>query len=319
MESGSSKVLLTFDVELFFGQKSGSLENCIIQPTELILEQLEQKAAKGTFFIDASYLLFLKKNSLNADLKKMGLLIDKIESSNNEVALHIHSHWVDATYSADSNCQFHSYSNYSIDSFSGSYYDHCMKAHDLLTEYLSRSSIKSFRAGGYCSQPFSDIEKVFQNTDIYIDSSVVPNFKSSSEPFCFDYTGVSDAEPYRFVNDNTVADNSGTNIELPVTSIELSGVSRIYEKLKRLGRSENRYGDGSGLRFDNKLSSRFKSVRKVLTLDDSSYLEINNALEYLDYANVVSHPKNFTPTSLKILNRILDNSKYDFYRCKDDF
>lgn len=318
MANGSCKILLTFDVELFFGKKSGSIENCIIKPTELILRQLEKKSVNGTFFIDASFLLFLKNNSLNADLKKMSRLISKIESENNEVALHIHPHWVDAIISAKSEFEFLSYDNYSILSFSDSYYEHCMKAHDILSGFLS-SSITSFRAGGYCSQPFSDLENVFKNTDIYIDSSVVPNFKSSAKPFNFDYKNITNDAPYKFLDDNTKPDDSGSNIELPVTSFELSGINRVYEKLKRLSRKEQRFGDGFGLRFDNNVSNRFRSVRKVLTLDDSSYQEINTVLKKLDYANVVSHPKNFTPTSLKILDKILDNTKYKFYRCNDDF
>lgn len=318
MESGTVKLLLTFDVELFLGETSGTLENCIIKPTNLILEQLRKYSAVGTFFIDASYLLFLKKYSLDADLEKMGRLVNKIEATNNEVALHIHPHWVDAVPSLDGNCRFDSYSNYSINSFSESYYDHGMKAHDLLTGYLDHSPIRSFRAGGYCSQPFSDIGKLFQNTDICIDSSVVPGFKSAAEPFSFDYSGITSTKPYRFLDNNTVVNSSGSNIELPVTSIELSATRRIHEKLKRLGRFEDIYGDGSGLRFDNKLVNRFKSVRKVLTLDDSSFEEINGAVESLDYANVVSHPKNISNTSLHILGRLLDNPKYLFHRCRDD-
>ena len=319
MENGFSKILLTFDVELFFGQKSGTLENCIIEPSERILKQLEKSSAVGTFFIDASYLLFLKEYSLKDNLKKIELLINRIESANCEVGLHIHPHWIDASYSKMGNCQFNSYNNYSINSFAGSYYEYCMRAHDLLSEYLNGPSIKSFRAGGYCSQPFCEIEKVFQKTDISIDSSVVPLFKSSTEPFSFDYTNIAEAEPYRFEKDNTVLDNSGKNLELPVSCIEMSGPKRIYEKIKRIGRSKKKFGDGSGLRFDNKFLNRFKKVRKVLTLDDCSSQEINSALKKLNYANVVSHPKNFTLSSLNILNSILNNSSYLFFRCRDDF
>ena len=143
MENGFSKILLTFDVELFFGQKSGTLENCIIEPSERILKELEKSSAVGTFFIDASYLLFLKEYSLKDDLKKIELLINRIESVNCEVGLHIHPHWIDASYSKMGNCQFNSYNNYSINSFAGSYYEYCMKAHDLLTEYLNGPPIKA--------------------------------------------------------------------------------------------------------------------------------------------------------------------------------
>ena len=109
-----------------------------------------------------------------------------------------------------------------------------MKAHDLLTEYLNGPPIKSFRAGGYCSQPFCEIEKVFQKTDISIDSSVVPLFKSSTEPFSFDYTNIVKAEPYKFEKDNTVLEITGKNLELPVSSIEMSGPREFMKKLKEL-------------------------------------------------------------------------------------
>ena len=43
-------ILLTFDYELFLGPSSGTAQNCIITPTEKILEVLANTKSKAIFF-----------------------------------------------------------------------------------------------------------------------------------------------------------------------------------------------------------------------------------------------------------------------------
>ena len=51
-------IFFTFDYELFFGIKSGSVINSIIRPTKMILDSFEKYNSKATFFVD--YLMILK-------------------------------------------------------------------------------------------------------------------------------------------------------------------------------------------------------------------------------------------------------------------
>ena len=50
------EVLLTFDYELFLGSNSGTVENCLIKPTNKIIPILEKYNLKSIFFIDLTYL-----------------------------------------------------------------------------------------------------------------------------------------------------------------------------------------------------------------------------------------------------------------------
>ncbi|MBK7667512.1 MAG: hypothetical protein IPJ32_09355 [Sphingobacteriaceae bacterium] len=50
-------LLFTFDYELFLGKRSGTVENCILKPTDKILELFSKyKVTKAIFFVDTTYL-----------------------------------------------------------------------------------------------------------------------------------------------------------------------------------------------------------------------------------------------------------------------
>jgi hypothetical protein len=51
--------IITFYYEVFLGHKTGTIETCVIKPTQLILEILHGNNAKAIFFVDATWLLFL--------------------------------------------------------------------------------------------------------------------------------------------------------------------------------------------------------------------------------------------------------------------
>ena len=51
------KILLTFDYELFLGAKSGSVDNCLIVPTDMLLDVMERHQTKAIFFVDTTYIM----------------------------------------------------------------------------------------------------------------------------------------------------------------------------------------------------------------------------------------------------------------------
>ena len=51
------KLLLTFDYELFLGNKSGTVDNCLIIPTDMLLNVMERNGAKAIFFVDTAYIM----------------------------------------------------------------------------------------------------------------------------------------------------------------------------------------------------------------------------------------------------------------------
>ena len=82
-------VLLTFDYEVFLGLNTGTLENCVLEPTKKILEILSQKNAKAIFFVDATWLLFLEDN-FPEDMLRVTSQITDIIKSGSSVELHLH-------------------------------------------------------------------------------------------------------------------------------------------------------------------------------------------------------------------------------------
>ncbi|MGC3833446.1 hypothetical protein ACPSKX_03745 [Moritella viscosa] len=56
MEKVQVKLILSLDYELFFGDNTGSIENCMINPTQLLLQLLNKYNCKVSLFVDAGFL-----------------------------------------------------------------------------------------------------------------------------------------------------------------------------------------------------------------------------------------------------------------------
>ena len=55
------KIFLTYDYELFFGEPSGSVEKCMLEPTADLLNLAKGKDVFLTFFVDVGYLIQAEK------------------------------------------------------------------------------------------------------------------------------------------------------------------------------------------------------------------------------------------------------------------
>ena len=57
------KIFFTLDYELYFGDPTGTVEKCILYPTNRLIEICDRTGALMTFFIDSGYLIKLKEFS----------------------------------------------------------------------------------------------------------------------------------------------------------------------------------------------------------------------------------------------------------------
>ena len=101
----SKQILFTFDYELFLGQ-SGSVENCMILPTEKLF-RFWKNTLLAFIFVDLTYLVRLNEIKGNIKAQKDWRLIEeqvnKISSLGHYIFYHVHPHWMDAVYVHDSN------------------------------------------------------------------------------------------------------------------------------------------------------------------------------------------------------------------------
>lgn len=114
-------IILSFDYELFFGDKSGTIEKTLIEPTNQLMEAMEKVGARGNFFVDYLMFKYLEQNEDQRSADDLALLKKQVKDMvrrGHRVELHLHPHWVDAKYNGDGTWDYSDYSHYMLSTFS---------------------------------------------------------------------------------------------------------------------------------------------------------------------------------------------------------
>lgn len=321
------QVILTFDYELFFGTNTGSVQKCMIEPTDRLLAIAAKHAIPLVFFADVGFLVKLREYKdqfpeLEADFNRIMNQLHEMLALDCEVQLHIHPHWEKSHYDGKKwvivtdGC-------YKLADFSDEEAAIIVrKYHQCLVE-LTGKKPTTYRAGGWCIQPFSQIEKVFRELGIEKDSTVFPGGKFESEHYRFDFTNVLPfQDPYRFQSDVTKAEKDGYFLEIPIASWEFSPL--FYWRLYALGRlnpaDHKMIGDGSFLAQPGRKKSVLLHKIWNHVSSDGYYASqlVKQAKYYSDKQVktfvVIGHPKGMTNYSLKQLEAFVakTNKRYEF-------
>ncbi len=326
------RVFLTFDYELFFGSRTGSIQKCLLEPTNELLRMARKYSVPMTFFVDIGYLIqlqnFSKQFSQLADeLKQIEAQLYRIQELGCELQLHIHPHWEKAFYDGSKwvidarGC--YKLSDFSRDEANGI----VRKYYDALAQY-AKNKINAFRAGGWCIQPFEPLAEVFAELGIRFDSSVFPQGKFESEHYAFDFTAV---EPfvncYAFEIDVCAKEENGRFIEVPISSWYYKPL--FFWKLYGWGRvkpsQHKMIGDGNFIPQPNrKKTSLMNATWNHVSCDGYFASQLNRQLKYYRHKNVsdfvvIGHPKSSTRYSLKKLEQFIQmhNGSNQFSRFSD--
>jgi len=321
-------ILLTFDYELFLGKRSGTIENCLIKPTQLLLEILTKHQAKGIFFIDTLYLLRLEQENTPACKKQLETVLSQLHEIKNEghtIGVHIHPHWLDAQYTAETNnWNGEIKTRFALSNLSDADKQTAISySVNILQEFLEPDKPITYRAGGFYCQPFSSFSKYFEQHKILIDFSVMRMFKSNGYQnlYAFDFTNPPEEFIYYFNEDPIVKVDSGKFTEVSINSFQLSGIAKIrnsiYYRLNKDKVDFLRIGDGSG--SGNIISHvNDASIKRYIRNDQTFSIELMNPiiadayvsfLRKNDFVHFVSHPKSFTPIGLRSFDKFLDKIK----------
>ncbi len=321
------QVILTFDYELFFGTNTGSVQKCMIEPTDRLLEIASKHRIPLVFFVDIGFLIKLQEYkeqfpNLKSDFEQIKVQVKRMQELNCEVQLHIHPHWEKSHYDGEKwvvvtdGC-------YKLSDFTDKEAKAIVHRYYHALSELSGKKPTTYRAGGWCIQPFSQIEKVFQELGIEKDSTVFPGGKFESEHYQFDFTEVKPfGNPYRFQTDVTKQESTGFFLEIPIASWEFSPL--FYWRLYALGRlnpaDHKMIGDGSFLAQPGRKKSVLLSKTWNHVSSDGYYtsLLLKQAKTY-SYKNVktfvvIGHPKGMTNYSLKQLEGFVSKTRsvYEF-------
>ena len=317
MNTDNKLAVLTFDYEVFLGRQTGTIENCVIRPTKLILDILKVNNAKAIFFVDATWLLFLKEN-FNDHFHRIEMQLKEIISSGSSVQLHLHPQWLQAFKTGD-DVAFKSYDNYKLHSLTREEINDLFRKSIDLLESITEEKIISFRAGGFCIEPFSQIKEAFENFKIKYDFSVVPGlYLRAGKVYDFDFSKAPELPFYSFQNNTTVIENKGSFIEVPLSTYKNNPVYRIVNKLMLIFKKDSRYGDGSGLQEKSYFSYKtikgwLQFTKGMLSLDKTINLFFKFLLKiHFSKSGLlvfISHPKTLSPQGLENLKIVVKNYK----------
>lgn len=321
----SMNIFITLDYELYFGKKSGSAEKCLLFPTNKLIELAQKYNAKFSFFIDAGYLIKLEEykhkfKQLENNYNAVTSQIKQLVSLGHDCQLHVHPHWEDSIFNGSE--WIMNINRYKIGDFSDLEAEAIIKKYAQALVKVTNQPLHTFRAGGWCIQPFSKFKKALTEIGIKIDSTIYKNGKQVIENYNYDFNNCPNKHEWRFSDNPTKEDPNGAFLELPIYAQKFSPL--FFWKLFLLGRlnptQHKSLGDG--------YSVSVKGYRKRLLT--TTTLQCANIEGYfsttLDHISrkaqkegvknlvIIGHPKALTLFSIKKLDEYLKkyHTKFNF-------
>lgn len=315
------QVYLTFDYELYFGARTGTLEKCILEPTRLLMDVASRHDVRFCMFVDVGYLLRLEQESiahpqLKQDLTALTAQLELLIKKGHDLQLHIHPHWEDSHFDGRSwKCNVNRYKLSDFDDQS---------IHRIFRSYKERldritggDKVFAFRAGGWCIQPFERLKEAMHANSIKVDSSVFPGGYFQSEHYDYDFRKAPRSSSWRFNSDPVTPEENGSFIELPISSIRQSPF--FYWKLFLLGRIFPHFhkplGDGEpvpapGQRFE--ILTRYTT--QTVSVDGYNAQSLQRALNLATSKSasdlvVIGHPKAMSRFSIRKLEEFITLNK----------
>ncbi len=323
----SKSLLLTFDYELFLGRKSGTVNKCLIKPTNKLLKILENNnIINAIFFVDTIYLLKIRELSeCKADYDKIISQLISILQNGHYIFPHLHPHWLNAKYDKIvKQWDLSDNSLYRFHKININKKEECFKNSIELIQHVQILAniyypIDAYRAGGFCLQPFSDFKPFFDKFNIQYDFSVLKGFENKSINTQYNYLNTPNKPVYTFNNDITEECHYGEYIEFSISNI--INKSNLYTRLvdKFLWVTKNR-SLGDGLSIDSG-QIEYKNTKKIMaSFDLIKIYNLSYFKKYLqknDYLQFVSHPKMLSLHNLKMLSKFLKFAQNNFILITD--
>ena len=318
-------ILLTFDYELFLGQRSGDVEHCMVRPTHLLQEVFaKHEIRRAIFFVDTTYLAALKRGSdpiFDKDYEQIRGNISFLLENGHYVFPHIHPHWLDAK---------HENGEWALTELSKYAFKNCTPAEqaevwqssmDILMDFgvSEFHEINGFRAGGWCIQPFTDFKPFFEKHGIQYDFTVMPHAYSWTDAQQYDYTNAPSTSPYRFEDDVMEEVENGQFVQIPIgiRPIRHESISqRLWKKyLWKTGNTS--IGNGVGVVPHKQAYQTAASPRNVemISLELLHLFNLKSYRLYLqqnDIMHFISHPKMLSNHNIKIFDKFMSYASHNF-------
>ena len=319
------KIAITWDYELFFGEQSGSAQKCMLEPGNRLLEIAQKNGANFTFFVDAGMLVLGEKEpSFKQELSEIQNQISSWDQQGHETGLHIHPHWEDAIW--ENGWKF-DLKRYKLADFKDTEVEQIFDNYLFSLQQWSKEKIVSYRAGGWCIQPFGKLKSSFLKYQLRIESSIFQGGKNTTLPYNYDFTNAPQKEKWFFENHECKEDETGTFLEIPIASKTYSPL--FFWKLFVLGRlfpkRHKSIGNGSPAKGGGSKKDFLTKFNHLCVSADGYFItEIERAIREAEKKGwnsivIIGHPKACTLFSLNYLDKLIAklSKKHQFVCLKD--
>lgn len=310
-------IILTFDYEIFFGEKSGTFKNCIFRPVEKLREIMNKNEIKGIFFIDILYYIkLLDVPELVEEASLMEKQIKDLVKDGHRVELHLHPHWINSNYN-EGKWEF-KYNKYRFDQLTLEEREKIFEVGFKTLEKLAKSidesyELKGYRAGGWCIQPFENFYPYFKKYKLIYDSSVIEQFKIKGEGHDVNFASISKKDIYKFSKEIEKEEIDGEFTEYKISYYYCNFLEKCINKILKLFISDKNYGDGVPMTVNNSRGIITKVLEKIKGNNTIYSLEGKTNVYFLLYKlsqeqrkNIVflSHPKGMNNYGIKIIKKL---------------
>jgi hypothetical protein len=313
-------IYITLDYEIYFGEIPGTVDKCIIQPTQELIRISEKYNVRFSFFVDCGFILKLKEfklkyPQLEKDYQAVVKQVRYLSETGHDVQLHIHPHWEDSFYNGER--WVINVSRYKLADFNESEIEDIVFRYKKILTDITGKTIFAYRAGGWCLQPFSKVKKAFRQNEIRLDSSVFRNGFYTSKEYDYDFRNAPDKDVYCFESDPVKEEQNGYFTELPIS--EIKNTPLFFWRLFLLGRL-NPYmhkplGDGRAMAAPGqrkKLLTKF--TNNTVSIDGYNAKLLTKALKRLlkkkrVHMVVIGHPKALSRFSIQMLEEFVKENK----------
>jgi len=307
------KIIITIDYEIF-GDGSGDVKSCMIEPTERILAIADKYNVPVTIMAEmCEYNAFKEEQRQNSfpDGYKPALWIeDQLKTgvkAGHDVQLHLHPQWMHYEYNDKWIVDF---KYWNISSLPYEKICDLLKKGKTELEELLRPVKKDyecfvFRAGSWGIQPEADILKALAATGFRVDTTVAPGCFFKSQLSNYDFRGLP-RKAYWYIERSLNEDLDTGILELPICARRYHFHDKLYYKMLRKLRKIRPLIIKSGGNIASKTRGSF--IKKLfpaqimLDICEMSAVEMIAMLEYacntfkhLDAIPIVAigHPKAF--------------------------
>ncbi len=315
MSAESPILILSQDYELFF-QESGTIEKCLFEPCDALLKFAGVHGIKFTFFVDAGMLLAMQRHvksqpKIAQMLSKVQRHIESLAAAGHEIALHVHPHWEDTRW-IDGRWVFAG-TRYQLKEFDGDEIIRIFREYSESLAALSEQRPTSFRAGGFCVEPFSALAPALTDVGIVVDSSVVPGATLQDPDKGFDFVGAPRRDWWRFETTPVQAKTDGRFLEIPITPMRLPVFYYWGRLVDRIAGNivSQKFGDGTSKAIGRaEILRRLAGMNRIaeLSIDDPKaqhLLTDRNLQSTRGIWHLMGHPKLVSSRALEILEQFI--------------